>query len=148
METVSEWIEANQELLRALGTASLLILVVTVVAFPIVVAKLPEDYFTRERRNTAAPHRKHPLFWGLVAVAKNLLGAVLILAGLAMLILPGQGALTILVGLALTNFPGKYSVERRIACEPGVGRTLNRVRALAGQPPLQLPEKPTSRDRS
>lgn len=56
-----------------------------------------------------------------------------------MLILPGQGALTILIDLALTNFPGKYAIERRIASSPAVGWTLNRIRALAARPPLQLP---------
>ena len=56
-----------------------------------------------------------------------------------MLLLPGQGIVTVLIGFALTNFPGKYAIERRIACQPAVGRTLNRIREWAGRPPLRLP---------
>ena len=139
MASIRDWLEANEALVRQLGTASLVMLAITVVALPVVVAKLPEDYFTRQQRETAGQSRKRPLLWGVVALVKNLLGLVLILAGLAMLVLPGQGAVTILIGLALTNFPGKYALERRIAGRPAIGRTLNKIRELAGQPPLSIP---------
>jgi hypothetical protein len=139
LAAIKNWFEDNEALLQQLGTASLVLLAITVVALPVVVAKLPEDYFTQERRESAGRSRKHRLLWGFVALLKNLLGIVLILAGLAMLVLPGQGMVTILIGLALTNFPGKYAIERRIACQPAVGKTLNRIRALAGQPPLSMP---------
>ena len=137
------WIEDNQALLQLLGTASLVVLAVTVLALPIIVAQLPEDYFTRLQRPTAARARRRPCAWAIVGFVKNLIGVVLIIAGMGMLVLPGQGALTILIGLALTNFPGKYAIERRIASAPAVGKTLNRIRALAGRPPLQLPSAST-----
>ena len=139
MVSIRHFLENNEALLQQLGTVSLALLVITLVALPVVVAKLPVDYFTQERRESASRARKHPLFWGVVSLVKNLLGIVLMLAGLAMLVLPGQGAVTILIGLALTNFPGKYAIERRIASQPAVGKTLNRIRALAGQPPLRMP---------
>jgi len=139
MGRITDWIEGHGELVQHLGTASLVMFVATLVLLPIVVAKLPEDYFTRDKRKPAASTRKRPLVWGALAVIKNLLGVVLILAGLAMLVLPGQGAVTILIGLALTNFPGKFALERRIARQPAVGKTLNRIRELAGRPPLQMP---------
>jgi hypothetical protein len=56
-----------------------------------------------------------------------------------MLVLPGQGLLTILMGLALTNFPGKYTLERRLVRLPSVAGGLNRIRALAGKPELEIP---------
>lgn len=139
MEAITSWIQGHGELLRHLGTASLAMFVATLVVLPIVVAKLPEDYFVRHRRRPAGRTRRRPLLWGALAVVKNLLGVVLILAGLAMLVLPGQGTVTVLIGLALTNFPGKYALERRIARQPAVGRTLNKFRHLAGRAPLQLP---------
>ena len=150
MEAIKFWIEANEALIQQVGTASLVMLAWTLVALPVAVVTLPEDYFTRERREAAGRSRKRPLLWGLVAFVKNLLGIVLILAGLTMLVLPGQGAITILIGLALTNFPGKYAIERRIACQPAVGRTLQRIRELTGRPPLRMPpeagpiEEPTN----
>jgi hypothetical protein len=140
MESIATWIESHGELVQHLGTASLVMFVVTIAVLPLVVAKLPTDYFTRDRRQPAGHSRRHPLLWGALAVIKNLLGIVLILAGLAMLVLPGQGAVTILIGVALTNFPGKYNLERSIARRPAVGKTLNKIRALAKKAPLELPQ--------
>jgi hypothetical protein len=139
MTDVTSWLRANELLLQQIGTVSLILLAVTVVALPVVVAKLPEDYFTREKREHASRGRRHPLVWGILSVLKNLFGLLLILAGLAMLVLPGQGTVTILIGLALVNFPGKYALERRIAGQPAVGKTLNAIRKLAGRSPLLLP---------
>ena len=139
MERISHWIASNGELLQQLGTVSLVMFVVTLVALPVAVAKLPEDYFVREKRRPARRTTRHPLLWATLSLAKNLIGIALILVGLAMLVLPGQGTVTVLVGLALTNFPGKYALERRIARQPAVGKTLNRIRELAGKPPLELP---------
>lgn len=144
MAEVTNWLHDHQELMRQLGTISLILLVVTLVTLPIVVIKLPEDYFTRERREPASRTRKHPIFWTALSLVKNLLGLFLILAGLAMLVLPGQGMVTILMGLAMTNFPGKYKLERRIAGQPAVGKTLNRIRELAGRPRLEIPSNEQS----
>lgn len=137
--TIKDWIEVNGAFLQQIGTASLVLLVITLVALPIVVVKMPKDYFTHEQRGSTRRTRTHPLLWGMASLVKNLLGILLIVAGLAMLVLPGQGAVTILIGLALTNFPGKYAIERRIACQPAVGKTLNRIREWAGQSPLSMP---------
>jgi hypothetical protein len=69
------------------------------------------------------------------------LGAVFLLAGLAMLFTPGQGLLTILMGIMLLNFPGKQRLELAIVRRPAVLKSINWVRGRAGRPPLQLPEK-------
>ena len=37
---------------------------------------------------------------------------LLILGGILMLVLPGQGLFTIIIGLMLSNYPGKYSIEK------------------------------------
>jgi len=145
MESLSNWVQSHTLIWQFLGSISLILVVVTMVALPLVIIKLPEDYFSREKREPARRARKHPLFWGFVTVLKNLLGLVLILAGIAMLVLPGQGILTILIGLAISNFPGKYALERRIAGRPAVGKTLNRIRRAAGRPPLVMPENTSER---
>ena len=140
MTDVVEWIRSYQTVFQFLGGMSLLMLVVSLVAFPLVVINLPRDYFVRERRDPAHQIRRHPLVWGSLTVVKNIVGFTLVLAGIAMLVLPGQGILTILVGLALTNFPGKFTVERRLVSRPAVARALNRIREMAGRPRLELPE--------
>lgn len=133
------WVRDHQVIFETLGLVSLGLLVVSLVVFPLVVANLPENYFVRVRRDPAHQSRRHPVLWAGLTVAKNLLGFLLILAGVAMLVLPGQGILTILVGLALSNFPGKFRLERRLVSRPPVARALNRIRRLAGRPELEIP---------
>ena len=62
--------------------------------------------------------------------------AVFLVAGVAMLVLPGQGLLTILIGLMLISFPGKRGLERRIVGRPTILRILNGMRARRSLPPL------------
>ena len=72
-------------------------------------------------------------------VLRNLLGGVLLVAGIVMLVTPGQGVLGILSGLMLLEFPGKRTVERRVAQRPRVLRLINQIRQRAGRPPMQTP---------
>jgi hypothetical protein len=133
------WARGHQAFFEALGLLSLVLLVVSLVVFPLVVVNLPRDYFVRDRRDPARQIRRHPLLWAALTLLKNILGLGLLLAGIVMLVLPGQGVLTILMGLALTNFPGKFVLERKIVCHRAVGAALNRIRALSGRPRLDLP---------
>jgi hypothetical protein len=139
MSELFQWVLDHQVLFETLGLVSLGLIVVSLVGFPLVVANLPHDYFVRERRDPAHQTRRHPVLWAALSVAKNILGFVLVVAGIAMLVLPGQGILTILVGLSVSNFPGKFRLERRLVGRPAVGRALNRIRRLAGRPELEIP---------
>ena len=134
-----ELIRNHQVLFQTLGLLSLALFVLSLVVFPLVVANLPSDYFVRDKRDPAHQRRRHPVVWVLLTVVKNILGFALILVGIAMLVLPGQGILTILMGLALANFPGKFTLERRLVRQPSVGRALNRLRTFAGKPRLEIP---------
>jgi hypothetical protein len=139
MSNIVSWVREYQDLLETLGLLSLVLFVVTLVVFPLVIIFLPRDYFVRHHRDPAHQTRQHPAVWFALTVLKNLVGWAFILAGLAMLVLPGQGILTILIGVSLANFPGKYSLERRLVRRPAVARALNRIREKAGKPQLELP---------
>ena len=134
-----ELIRNHQVFFQTLGLLSLALFVLSLVVFPLVVANLPNDYFVRDKRDPAHQKRRHPVVWVFITVVKNIFGFALILAGIAMLVLPGQGILTILIGLALANFPGKFTLERRLMRLPSVGKALNRIRKLAGKPRLEIP---------
>ena len=115
---------------------SVAVLVISVVTVPWIVARMPADYFVRER---GAPWQDaHPVVRAVLQAAKNTLGVLLVLAGVAMLVLPGQGILTMLVGLSLVEFPGKRKIELRILRLPGVRRVVAALRRRAGRPPLIL----------
>jgi hypothetical protein len=74
--------------------------------------------------------------------AKNLLGLVLVGAGIVMSLpgVPGQGVLTILLGIMLLDFPGKRALETRIVSRPRVNSAVNALRARFDKPPLMLDE--------
>jgi UPF0716 family protein affecting phage T7 exclusion len=74
----------------------------------------------------------------MLVIAKNLLGYIFVVAGILMLMLPGQGFLTILIGITLIDFPGKYALERWIVSHGSVLRSINWIRRQAGRPPLVL----------
>jgi hypothetical protein len=133
----------SPDLLLILVGVSIGLAVVTLIALPIVLVKMPADHFTRPRRSWLADH--HPAVRIVGLVLKNLLGLVLVAAGVAMLFVPGQGLLTLFVGLLLVDGPGKKRLEAAIIRRKRVLRTINRLRKKFGKEPLQAP--PSRRER-
>jgi hypothetical protein len=148
MQELVAWVQEYQTVLQWIGVASLVMLVATPIIFPLIIIYLPQDYFVRHEREPAHPKRRHPVLWLALTVLKNILGVTLILAGIAMLVLPGQGLLTILIGISLANGPGKYRLERWLVRKPTVSRALNRIRRAAKKPDLHLPDVPHPEGRS
>ena len=54
MVHLTNWIHSREPLLEQVGAVSLILLAVALVALPIVVIKLREDYFTSEKREPAS----------------------------------------------------------------------------------------------
>jgi hypothetical protein len=130
--------------LVALGVGSVLLFVASVVGVPFFLARLPADYYSkREQKRLGLAATNRPLRT-LLRIAKNALGALLVVLGIFMLVLPGQGLLTLLVGIMLVDFPGKYRFERRILSSPRVLRVVNALRKRSGKPPLQIGPAATS----
>jgi len=105
-----------------------------VLSIPIVIARLPADYFIRHEQPPPAPGVRHAVLKPL----RNAFGVLLVLAGIAMLVLPGQGVLAILLGLSLIDFPGKRALLLRIVRHRPVKRVVNAIRRRAHKSPLQL----------
>lgn len=106
---------------------------------PVMILRIPSDYFMPKRRATLTRRSRHPALRALILAAKNVLGALLLLAGLAMLVLPGQGLLTLFAGLIVMNYPGKYRLERWIVRRPYVLSAMNWLRTRRGRTPLDAP---------
>ena len=130
-----DWLRDHQELLKALGIASIVMLVLSAVLVPLIVTRLPADHFVKPPATT----RRHPVLHLLVLVVQNTLGVALVLLGIVLIPLPGQGILTILFGLALITGPGKRRVEVWILRRQSVGATIGWLRTRAGKRPLELP---------
>lgn len=128
----------HETLLWSLAGFSVLIFLGSLLALPVVIARLPRDYFMAPRRRQRKSVKKS-LGHGFIVVGKNVLGAVLLVLGVLMLILPGQGLLTLLVGIMLLNFPGKYRLERWVVSRAPILNALNWVRKKKQRPPLDIP---------
>lgn len=114
---------------------SIAVLVLGIVLVPVVVTRLPADYFTARdpQRSRAGGPGRVALYW-----LRNLLGALLVIAGVLMLVLPGQGVLTILAGISLLDFPGKRKLQLKLLRIPQIQRAIDGIRRRAGKPPLQI----------
>ena len=135
-----EWAKSHQAILWWMFAGSLALFLLSPIAVGWAVIRLPADYFSQRTRKPLATWRQHPAVRPLILIAKNLVGLVLLIAGIAMLVLPGQGLLTIAVGLVLIDFPGKFRLERWLATRRPVWRSLNWLRKRAGRPELTRPE--------
>jgi len=133
-----EWIGLSQTAAVWIATVSTGMLIAALIAVPILVVRIPADYFTHPRRAGAVWNRKNPWFRWVWLVAKNALGAALLVVGALMLVLPGQGLLTLLIAIALLDFPGKFRLQRWVAARRGVIDSINWIRRKAGKEPLAL----------
>lgn len=128
-------IAGHAGLLLAISVASF---VAGALLLPLFVTRIPADYFSRPQRQRLLDGSRHPLLALLLAGVKNLTGLLLVLAGLVMLVTPGQGVLTLLVGLMIMNYPGKYRLERWLIMRPRVLPAVNWLRAKFHHPPLDV----------
>jgi hypothetical protein len=106
---------------------------------------MPHDYFVRDR--SLRKISRHPFLRYGFRILHNLLGILLLPAGIAMLVLPGQGLLTILISLTLINFPGKRKLEIAILGKRSVYRAVNSLRQYYGRREIELPPR-HARERS
>lgn len=136
-----DWARENVVALFSVGLITLLVFAGTLLAVPFVVARMPSDYFVADKTDPARLRTRHRFLRILWLVAKNMIGWLLVVAGIGMLVLPGQGILTILIGLMLASFPGKKALQCRLIRIGRVHRAVNWLRKRAHQPPLQIPPK-------
>jgi hypothetical protein len=132
-----DWIPP-QSLVVALGLSTV-ISIASLLLAPIAIARLPPDYFVEDQPSRKVARGRHPLRHATLAALKNALGVSLIIAGAALLVLPGQGLLTMVVGVGLLDFPGRHRLVNALVHRPLVLRTLNWVRAKAHSPPFVAP---------
>jgi hypothetical protein len=119
----------SHEVEAALAVVSIVMFVATIVAVPVFLVRIPDDYFVR----------RHPPRSLLRRTLTTLMGLVLLTLGIAMLVLPGQGILTILVGLGVLELPFRDRVVARLLRHPRVEAAVDSLRRRAGKGPLLVP---------
>ena len=139
-EKIISWSSMNSDLLFLLGSLSIFILIISVFMMVLIISFLPEDYFKSENRNliSSVQNSHYPLLKLLVLITKNFFGVLLLLSGILMLVLPGQGILTIITGLVFMDYPGKYKFERKLLKQKGVINSINWIRSRLSKPSLKV----------
>lgn len=110
----------------------------SIIIIPIIIIKIPRDYFVISHKEYVEKRVKHPVARILLHILKNFLGYLFIIFGIVMLFIPGQGILTTLLGVSLADFPYKKKLEYKIISKPRVLRIINKIRTKAGQKELLL----------
>lgn len=129
-----DFLASHRTALTWISCVSAAMFVGSLLLIPWLVGHAPRDYFTREPR-------KHVGVLGWVTkIALNVLGVALMAAGLAMLVLPGQGLLMVLLALSLLDIPGKHRLIQRIVQKPPVWRGLTYLRERAHKEPFERPQ--------
>ena len=117
----------------------LLFTVITIVAsyglIVIGMIKIPADYFSSTYVREINKDTHFSLRWAAFII-KNIIGFILIIAGVVMIFTPGPGVPTILLGLIMMDIPGKRPLEAKLIQRPMVLSAVNDLRAKYNKPPL------------
>lgn len=126
-------------LTRVLWGAGLFVasFLISLLIVAVVIVRIPANYFSSHYQSDFLPNSSWLTRWGVV-IGKNILGGLLVIAGIIMLIGPGQGILTILIGLIMMDIPGKRPLEARLISRPAVLAAVNGLRAKYGRDPLVM----------
>jgi len=119
------------------STLAIVLLYLASIAFvPWMLTRLPSDYFLNEERENYLFKDSSPFVRSVFMILKNIVGGILVLAGIAMLFLPGQGLLTMVAGIFLMDFPYKYKIEKWIIRQPVIFKMFNKIRQKADKAPF------------
>ncbi len=135
-----EWVRQHDTVFYWVGAISLATVIVSFVAVPIVIRRMPYDYFLEDSAGAEEIREDHPVLRILFLIFKNLIGGILAIGGLIMFLTPGQGVLTLLIGLLLMDFPGKRGLEIRLMRLKPVKKAVDWIRSKGEKPPLVLPD--------
>jgi len=138
LASLVEWFKEHPEILAWLGGSSVFIFCFSILGVSYLVSIIPEDYFLPSKRTPTLWKSKVPILRLVVLVIKNIIGILLIMGGIMMLVLPGQGLLTIVTGFLFLDYPGKFIIERRIVSYPAILAALNWIRKRNNKPSLKV----------
>ena len=124
VQALFQWAETRQDLLAWFAALSGLMFVSSLIVIPVLLTRMRADYFVTPDPDEGTWLGRHPAARTTARVVKNSVGIVLLMAGLSMLVLPGQGIITLLVALSLLEFPGKRRLELRLVQTRGKGTLL------------------------
>jgi hypothetical protein len=133
------WVKAHETVVWYMGLSSVLMFFGTLLCLSVIIVMLPKDYFLTKNTSVQKFPIDRPVIRIIYIIIKNIVGFFLILAGMAMLVLPGQGLLSLLIGISISSFPGKRRLIRIIIRRKAILKTANWLRRKTDRPPLEVP---------
>ena len=134
LEQILDHVDEYKSVIFWLSLLSFLIFIFSLVSIKWLVALIPIDYFVYKKNSKFKT--KYPFTWLISMIIKNIIGYLLIIGGILMLVLPGQGLFTIFIGLMMSNYPGKYYIEKKIIAIPSILKTINWLRKQSNKEPI------------
>ena len=134
LEQIIDLVDEYKSVIFWLSLLSFLIFIFSLVSIKWLVALIPIDYFVYKKNSKFKT--KYPFTWLISMIIKNIIGYLLIVGGILMLVLPGQGLFTIFIGLMMSNYPGKYYIEKKIIAIPSILKTINWLRKQSNKEPI------------
>ena len=114
--------------LKWLAIISSMTFVLSIVLIPWFVGKLDVNCFLQFENDHSTDRRKFTVIHLLGVIFRNVIGTVLLVAGIAMLFLPGQGILTILLSLLFLSFPRKRRLFQALIRRRKIQQTFDWLR--------------------
>jgi hypothetical protein len=133
-----QWISEHRALAWSVTGASAAIFIASLFIIPALIVRIEPDYYAHQQRPPSRWARSSAVVRMLVIIGRNLLGETLMIAGLAMHVLPGQGVLSSVVGFMLIDVPAKYRMEQWLLRRRMIHRPINWLRRRAGREPLKV----------
>jgi archaellum biogenesis protein FlaJ (TadC family) len=117
-----------------MGIVSFVVFVSSLLLTPFLLGKIPQDYFVHtNQQKVEIKHLGHLI----IVISRTIVGFVLLIAGIIMLVTPGQGIISILLGLFLMEFPGKRKLELKLINHEPTFKALNWLRGKANKDPFE-----------
>jgi hypothetical protein len=116
-----------------LGIMSILTIIASIVLVPLFIKHIPIDYFTNSKYHQIKLNNAYNI---AKFILRNILGLLLIIAGIIMLLTPGKGIISIIIGLFLMQFKGKYKLEKKLIQNDATFKTLNWIREKTNKKPF------------
>ena len=132
-----DWISDNYRVIQWIGLVSVLLFFLSLFILRCVIVRLPDDYFVID--SPASNKHSGNLIDLALRVAKNLFGFLLIICGIILLVIPGQGLVTIVLGAWIIDLPWIIKIKRKFVYSRLVKGALNWIRSKNGVSLFKFP---------
>ena len=127
-------------LLIWLPAISIVTFVLSLLLLPYMIRKIPSDYFLK-LSGTPAKAINYDIKLLFFFLLRNIFGCFLLLSGVIMIFLPGQGLITIFLSLLLIDFPFKRRLITFFIVQEKIQNSINWIRKKTKRPPINWPPK-------